>query len=46
MGLIVAVGVAYGSDARKVEKILLEVAQAHPMLMRRPAPYVVFKDFV
>lgn len=43
--LIVPVGVAYGSDARAVEKILLEVAQAHPMLMRRPGPYVVFKGF-
>lgn len=43
--LIVAVGVAYGSDVRRVEKILLEVAQAHPMLMRRPGAYVVFKAF-
>ncbi|MEM7058327.1 MAG: DUF3772 domain-containing protein [Pseudomonadota bacterium] len=43
--LIVKVGVAYGSDARQVEKVLLEIAQAHPMLMRRPAPYVVMMDF-
>ena len=43
--LIVPVGVAYGSDARHVEKVLLEIAQAHPMLMRRPAPYIVFKNF-
>ena len=43
--LIVPVGAAYGSDARQVEKILLEIAQAHPMLMRRPAPYVLFSGF-
>ena len=43
--LIVPVGAAYGSDARQVEKILLEIAQAHPMLMRRPAPYVLFAGF-
>ncbi|MFK7942932.1 MAG: DUF3772 domain-containing protein [Paracoccaceae bacterium] len=43
--LIVPVGVAYGSDVRKVEEILLEVAQAHTMLMRRPGPYVVFQGF-
>ena len=43
--IIVTVGVAYGSDVRKVEKVLLEIARSHTMLMRRPAPYVVFKDF-
>ncbi|MGD1926968.1 MAG: DUF3772 domain-containing protein [Paracoccaceae bacterium] len=43
--LIVGVGAAYGSDARKVEKILLEIARAHPMLMRRPEPYVLFSGF-
>ncbi len=43
--LIVPVGVAYGSDMRKVEKLLLEAAQAHPMLLRRPAPYVILTGF-
>ncbi len=43
--LIVPVGAAYGSDARQVESLLLEVARAHPMLLRRPAPYVVFAGF-
>lgn len=43
--LIVKIGVAYSSDARQVEKILLEIARAHPMLMRRPEPYVLFAGF-
>lgn len=43
--LIVPIGAAYGSDARQIEKILLEIARAHPMLLRRPAPYVLFSGF-
>ncbi|MEM6623074.1 MAG: DUF3772 domain-containing protein [Pseudomonadota bacterium] len=43
--IIVAVGVAYGSDVRHVQKVLQEVAEDHAMLMRRPAPYVVFMGF-
>lgn len=43
--LIVPVGVAYGTDPRKVEEILLEIAGEHPMLLKRPAPYVLFRRF-
>ncbi|PWE34225.1 DUF3772 domain-containing protein [Maritimibacter sp. 55A14] len=43
--VIVPVGVAYGSDTRKVEEILLSVAREHPMVVLNPEPYVVFKQF-
>ncbi|AUQ74535.1 DUF3772 domain-containing protein [Phaeobacter piscinae] len=43
--VIVPVGVSYGTDPRKVEAILMEVAKAHPMVLMNPAPSVVFQGF-
>lgn len=41
----VSVGVAYGTDVEKVKEILLEIARKHKLVLRNPAPYVLFKDF-
>ena len=41
----VAVGVAYGTDPKLVEKLLLEVAQDVQTVVRRPQPCVLFMDF-
>ena len=43
--LTVSVGVAYGSDTELVRKILLQVAEAHPKSLKKPAPFVRFMNF-
>jgi small-conductance mechanosensitive channel len=43
--LIVPIGVAYGSDLKLVETILIDIAKAQTMLLRRPAPYVLLRRF-
>ncbi|MGP6088811.1 DUF3772 domain-containing protein [Antarctobacter jejuensis] len=43
--IIIEVGVAYGSDTRKVERLLLNIAREHEMVLMNPAPAVDFMNF-
>lgn len=43
--LDIGIGVAYGSDTRKVAEVLLEVAEGQKKVLKKPAPYVIFKNF-
>ena len=41
----VPVGVAYGSDLKLLQRVLLEAAAEHPKALRDPSPVVLFNEF-
>ena len=41
----IPVKVAYGSDTRLVERLLLKVAAEHPVVLPEPVPVVLFREF-
>jgi len=41
----IRVGVAYGTDVRRVQEILLEITRAHPTVLKNPEPFVQFANF-
>lgn len=42
---IIPVGVAYGSDTRKIAAILQEIAESDPLVSDNPMPTVLFRGF-
>lgn len=41
----IRVGVAYGTDVRRVQEILLEITRAQPTILKNPEPFVQFSNF-
>ncbi|MBN1538633.1 MAG: mechanosensitive ion channel [Candidatus Thermoplasmatota archaeon] len=45
MALTVDIGISYDSDWRLAEKLILEILHKHPLVLNKPPPYVMMKDF-
>ncbi|MCB9898330.1 MAG: mechanosensitive ion channel [Planctomycetes bacterium] len=43
--IVIAVGVAYGSDTKRARELLLQAARDNPIVMDDPAPSAIFRRF-
>jgi potassium-dependent mechanosensitive channel len=43
--IVLKVGIAYGADIEQASRLLIDLAKAHPRVMRDPAPQVVLTGF-
>ncbi len=43
--VILPVGVAYGTDPRRIERMLLDIAMQHPAVLEDPPPAALFMNF-
>ncbi|WP_228719927.1 DUF3772 domain-containing protein [Methylococcus geothermalis] len=43
--IVIPVSFSYGTDARKVCEVLMQVAKSHPKVLRQSGPFVFFKEF-
>ncbi|MCA9129612.1 MAG: mechanosensitive ion channel [Planctomycetales bacterium] len=43
--VVFSVGVAYGTDVRRVQRILMRIAKRSPLVLAEPAPTTLFKGF-
>ncbi|MCA0960894.1 DUF3772 domain-containing protein [Salipiger bermudensis] len=43
--VVMTVGVAYGTDTRKVQDILLRIVRQHDLVLLNPEPMVTFEEF-
>lgn len=41
----VSVGVAHGSPTRETERTIMKAIEAHPMVLKDPAPTILFEEF-
>jgi len=39
------VGISYDSDWRLAEKLMLEILHKHPLILNKPPPYILMKEF-
>ena len=43
--IVINIGIAYGSPVKEVNRLLLEIADQHGMVLDKPPPQVLFEDF-